>query len=204
MPHETQRHKQCAAQSLHGRHVPARAGAALPRAGQGASRLGPPLRTRAGIATVKKYWSREQRLFVNNLPWLAEGENIRLCRSLAGHSDPFQSMPAGRHGHCAEGPGRLPSRNGLVVSSECWLAFASVRPRQPRRRCDQDIRKALGDDGLMRFNNTLQEAWQTHPTAAANGATVRWPLSTWPLKGSQAAAGWPRVSRTPGTRPSIG
>lgn len=35
-------------------------------------------------AAVKKFWDRERGVFVNNLPWLAEENGIRLCdRSLA-------------------------------------------------------------------------------------------------------------------------
>jgi len=114
-------------------------------------------------AAVRRFWSGEHGLFVNNLPWLAEEQTPRFCdRSLA---------TAVLHGQCPKGV----TGPAIRVLAECPTELGLSYPANAGWRLWALAEGGRADVVLREFeerwarmpsvllNNTIQESWQIRP-----------------------------------------
>jgi hypothetical protein len=112
---------------------------------------------------VRKFWSPERGLFVNNLPWLSEEKSHRVCdRSLATAVIFDQCL----HGNIEPSLRVLadcPPEMGLSYPANAgWRLWALAKGS----RADvitKDLRERWATMASVRLNNTLQEDWQALP-----------------------------------------
>ncbi len=162
--YKQQRHKQCAfnlyAAAMLQNPLPRLCEAfGEPARAQAARELG----RRIEDATVRRFWSQEQNLFINNLPWLGEEGSLRMCDRSLATAVLYNQCPGGR------------TEAGLRVLAECppemgfsypanagWRLWALGKGG----RADiivKDLRERWATLDSVRQNNTLQEDWQVKP-----------------------------------------
>jgi hypothetical protein len=163
-----QRHKQCAfnlyAAAMLEHALPAIAGAFGDEANAAsARRLGSALRR----ATVTRYWSPTHRLFINNLPWLAEEKEIRTCDRSLATAILFDQCPDGRVQEAISTLATAPP--GMGESYPCnagWRYWALAKAG-----CVDVVLRALRERWAtmpsVLLNNTLQEDWMVQPDSGS-------------------------------------
>jgi hypothetical protein len=163
-----QRHKQCAfnlyAAAMLEHALPAIALAFGDRANAASARfLGSALRR----ATVAKFWSREEGLFVNNLPWLDEEKEPRTCDRSLATAILFNQCPEGRTAEAISTLATAPP--GMGESYPCnagWRYWALARGG----RVDvvlNILRERWATMPSVLLNNTLQEDWKVEPDSGS-------------------------------------
>ena len=159
--YQQQRHKQCAF-NLYTAAMLEHALAPLARARGDRRRAEEFARRGRDIlaAAVRRFWSPERGLFVNNLPWLAEDKGLRLCdRSLA---TAVAVRPVPR-------TATRPRRCGRWSNVRRRWAFpiratpaGATGPWPGSGRADvvvRDFRQRWAKMKSVVWNNTLQEDW---------------------------------------------
>ena len=159
-----QRHKQCAF-NLYAAAMLQHALAPLCRLfgetqrSEAASALGRQLEA----AVVRKFWSQDVHLFVNNLPWLAEEKEIRLCDRSLATAILFDQCPEHRHGESMRILAETPGEMGLSYPANAgWRLWALAKGG----RIDvvvKELRERWATMDSVRLNNTLQENWHVKP-----------------------------------------
>jgi len=118
-------------------------------------------------ATVRKFWSRERGLFVNNLPWLAEEKAIRLCDRSLATAVLFDQCPGGRSAAAVRTLAECPPELGFSYPCNAgWRLWALARGG----RADvivKDLRGRWATMDSVKFNNTLQEDWTAPPDSSS-------------------------------------
>ncbi|MFN8006000.1 MAG: alpha-L-rhamnosidase N-terminal domain-containing protein [Terriglobia bacterium] len=167
MDHEAyrqQRHKQCAfnlytAAMLQHALAPLCRLYSEPRRAEAASALGRQLQE----AVVRKFWSAQRRLIVNNLPWLAEEKEISLCDRSLATAVLFDQCPNGDDAECLRILAESPREMGLSYPANAgWRLWALAKGG----RADvvvNDLRSRWTEMESVKLNNTLQEHWHAIP-----------------------------------------
>ncbi len=118
-------------------------------------------------ATVKKFWSKERGLFVNNLPWLAEEKKERLCDRSLATAILFGQCPQGRAAAALRALSECPPEMGFSYPCNAgWRLWALAKGG----RADlivKDLRERWATMESVKLNNTLQEDWQSPPDSGA-------------------------------------
>jgi len=159
-----QRHKQCAF-NLYAAAMFQHAFASLCRVcgetqrAEAASAFGRQLK----VAAVRKFWSREYHLFINNLPWLAEEKEIRLCDRSLATAILFDQCPEQQHEESLRILAQTPGEMGLSYPANAgWRLWALAK----EGRADivvKELRERWAGMDSVRLNNTLQENWHVQP-----------------------------------------
>jgi hypothetical protein len=161
---QKQRHKQCAF-NLYASAMLIRALAPICRA------MGDPARAQAAsnfgnrllAAAVRRFWSPERGLFVNNLPWLREEKEVRMCDRSLATSVLFDQCPEGRTKAAIARLADVPPEMGLSYPANAgWRLWALGKGG----RADiilKDFRERWATMDSVRLNNTLQEDWKVAP-----------------------------------------
>lgn len=164
MPHETQRHKQCAfnlytaAMFEHALAPMCRAFGENPQA-DAALAFGRKLLD----ATVKKFWTPEHRIFVNNLPWLADEKKVRLCDRSLATALLFDQCPHGDASAAARALADCPPAMGLSYPANAGWRLRALAKAGRADVIVKDLRERWATMDSVRWNNTLQEGWKTRP-----------------------------------------
>ena len=80
--------------------------------------------------TVKQFWSKERKLFVNNLPWLKEEGNIRMCDRSLATSVLFDQCPDGDSSAAVQTLAECPPEMGFSYPANAvWRLWAASRGR---------------------------------------------------------------------------
>jgi len=161
---QQQRHKQCAfnlytAAMLRAALVPLAAVMNDARAAEAAQDLG----SRLHKAVVRHFWSRQHRLFVNNLPWLSEEGTIRTCDRSLATAILFDQCPEGDTAASVRSLVDCPPSMGFSYPANAgWRLWALAKAG----RGDiilKDLRERWATMDSVRLNNTLQEDWTVRP-----------------------------------------
>ncbi len=162
--YEQQRHKQCAFNLYAGamlQHALAPLCAAFGDRSheQSAKTLGRQLQA----ATVKRFWSPERKLFVINLPWLAEDKKIRLCDRSLATAILYDQCPGGEIAAGLHALVDCPPEMGFSYPCNAgWRLWALGKAG----RADvivKDFRERWAVMESVKLNNTLQEDWHDVP-----------------------------------------
>jgi alpha-L-rhamnosidase len=114
-------------------------------------------------AAVRRFWSPERCLFVNNLPWLAEEENPRLCDRSLATSILFDQCPNGNTATALQALADRPSDMGLSYPANAYWRYWALAKLG---RVDVILKEFRGVWARMPsvvLNNTLQECWTVRP-----------------------------------------
>ncbi|MDD8015203.1 MAG: alpha-L-rhamnosidase N-terminal domain-containing protein [Acidobacteriota bacterium] len=162
--YDRQRHKQCAF-NLYAAAMLRHALAPLARAfgefkqEEAAGEFG----RRLEEAAVKTFWSAERGLFVNNLPWISEEKDIRLCDRSLATSILFNQCPGGRTENALRALADCPPEMGFSYPANAgWRLWALAKGG----RTDivvGDLRRRWAEMDSVKLNNTLQEDWKVQP-----------------------------------------
>jgi hypothetical protein len=166
--YQRQRHKQCAF-NLYTAAVMQHALAPICRAfgdaveAQTANQFGQDLLR----AAVRKFWSRQRCLFINNLPWLAEEKTARTCDRSLATAVLFDQCPGRKAETAVRSLADWPPEMGFSYPANAgWRLWALARAG----RADvivKDLRERWAPMDSVRLNNTLQEDWKAAPDSGA-------------------------------------
>jgi hypothetical protein len=111
-------------------------------------------------ATVRRFWSAERGLFVNNLPWLDEEKSPRLCDRSLATAILFDQCPHRRTAASLRALVECPPELGISYPcNACWRYWALAR----LGRADvvlAEFRQRWAKMKSVVLNNTLQEDWE--------------------------------------------
>jgi hypothetical protein len=159
-----QRHKQCAF-NLYSAAAMEHALAPICRAFGDASQAEAAARFGRGLAmaTVRRFWSADRGLFVNNLPWLAQEKAPRTCDRSLATAILFDQCPDGRSAAALQSLVECPLEMGFSYpANACWRLWALAKSG----RADvilADLRHRWATMASVKQNNTLQEDWNIVP-----------------------------------------
>ncbi len=118
-------------------------------------------------ATVKRYWSPERKLFVNNLPWLSEEKQPRYCDRALATAVLYDQIPGGNATAAVRVLAGCPPEMGLSYPANAgWRLWALARAG----RADvivRDLKTRWASMDSVRLNNTLQENWHIRPDTSS-------------------------------------
>jgi hypothetical protein len=110
-------------------------------------------------ATVRRFWSAKHRVFVNNLPWLTEEKNLRLCDRSLATAVLFDQCPKGDTAAACRALVECPPEMGLSYPcNACWRYWALGKLGRAEVIV-RDFRQRWAPMASVRLNNTLQESW---------------------------------------------
>ncbi len=164
--YQKQRHKQCAfnlyvAAMLQNAYAPLASTFGDIAQAQEAEQFGKEL----VAATVQRFWSAERELFVNNLPWLDEEGEPRLCDRSLATALLFAQCPAGLYEASLRALEECPPSMGLSFpANACWRYWALGKYRRASVIL-QDFRERWMAMESIILNKTLQEFWHAQPDA---------------------------------------
>ncbi|MDR3676880.1 MAG: alpha-L-rhamnosidase N-terminal domain-containing protein [Acidobacteriota bacterium] len=166
--YQRQRHKQCAFNL----YAAAMLQNALPRLCEA---FGDPARAQAARdfgrhlqeAAVRRFWSPEKKLFLNNLPWLSEEGSPRLCDRSLATAILFDQCPKGQTDAVLRVLADCPPEMGFSYpDNACWRLWALGKGG----RADiivRDFRERWANMESVLLNNTLQEDWHAKPDSGS-------------------------------------
>jgi alpha-L-rhamnosidase len=119
------------------------------------------------VATVSRYWSPEQGLFVNNRPWLAEEKSPRTCDRSLATAILFDQCPGGQNAAAVRSLAECPREMGFSYPANAgWRLWALAKSG----RADiivADLRRRWATMASVKENNTLQEDWHAPPDSGS-------------------------------------
>jgi hypothetical protein len=114
-------------------------------------------------AAVGRFWSREQGLFVNNLPWLAEEKAPHTCDRSLVTAILFDQCPERQTAAALRSLAECPPEMGFSYPANAgWRLWALAKSG----RGDiilADLRRRWATMASVKENNTLQEDWEARP-----------------------------------------
>jgi len=118
-------------------------------------------------ATVRRFWSPEQSLFINNLPWLGEEGSPRMCDRSLATAIIFDQCPQGQTDAVLRALADCPPEMGFSYPANAgWRLWALGKGG----RADvivKDFRERWATMESVRLNNTLQEDWHAKPDSGS-------------------------------------
>jgi alpha-L-rhamnosidase len=118
-------------------------------------------------AVVSRFWSEQRRLFINNLPWLAEEQSPRTCDRSLATAVLFDQCPGGQSAAALRSLAECPPEMGFSYPCNAgWRLWALAKGE----RADiivSDLRRRWATMASVKENNTLQEDWQAAPDSGA-------------------------------------
>jgi len=162
--YQAQRHKQCAfnlyaAAAMQHALSPLCQATGNPERADAAREFG----RRLLDAAVRRFWSQERGLFVNNLPWLAEEKTPRFCDRSLATAVLFDQCPGGWNQAALRMLADCPPEMGFSYPCNAgWRLWALAKGG----RADvivKDFRARWATMNSVKLNNTLQEDWIAQP-----------------------------------------
>ncbi len=110
-------------------------------------------------AAVKAFWSEERGLFVNNLPWIGEEKQPRLCDRSLATSILYEQCPGGNDAAALRALVDRPPELGIAYpANTVWRHWALCR----KGRADvvlREFRERWATLPSVLLNKTVQETW---------------------------------------------
>ncbi len=117
-------------------------------------------------ATVRHFWSDQHSMFVNNLPWLAEEQTLRLCDRSLATAILFDQCPRGATAAGLRALVERPPELGISYPANAvWRYWALAQ----LGRADVvlgELRERWATMDSVIHNNTIQEFWQARADTA--------------------------------------
>jgi hypothetical protein len=166
--YQRQRHKQCAF-NLYAAAMLQKALASLCDAfgDQNRAQAARDLGRHIQEATVRRFWSPERNLFLNNLPWVTEEGRLRMCDRSLATAVLFDQCPHGNTDAVLRVLADCPPEMGFSYPANAgWRLWALGKGG----RADiivKDFRERWAQMESVQLNNTLQEDWHAKPDSGS-------------------------------------
>jgi alpha-L-rhamnosidase len=110
-------------------------------------------------ATIKTFWSSAKGMFINNLPWVAEEKEERLCDRSLATAILFDQCPEGITKFCVKALATLPDNMGLSYPANAnWRYWALAKAGNVQPIINDFRTRWYGIESVTE-NNTLAEWW---------------------------------------------
>lgn len=116
--------------------------------------------------TVKKYWSSTERCFINNLPWLAEEKQARICDRSVATAILFNQAPAATDQMVKILLGKPASLGISYPANAGWRYWALASEGHVAAVLDE-FREKWYTIPSVTLNNTLAETWEIRPDSSS-------------------------------------
>jgi hypothetical protein len=117
-------------------------------------------------AAVRKFWSKEHGMFVDNLPWLKEEKETRLHDRTLATSIMFDQCPDGQTSAAVETLVKCPENMGFSFpANACWRLWALGKVDKTQVIVNE-LRNRWANLESVRLNNTLSEDWDPQKDSA--------------------------------------
>jgi len=155
-----QRHKQCAfnlyaAAMLEHALAPLCVAMGDERTREFAARFGAELRD----AAVARFWCDDQKLFVNNLPWLQDEGGVHLCDRSLATAVLFDQCPDRNSGAAARALAECPDEMGISYPCNAGWRYQALCESGRADVVLRDFRERWATMPSVHCNNTIQETW---------------------------------------------
>ncbi len=162
------RHKQCAfnlyAAAMLENALPVLCGAMRDARNQRAVRqFGASLRR----AATRKFWSSDHGLFINNLPWLGEEGQMRLCDRSLATALLYDQCPGNRTEAAVKTLVETPATMGQSYPCNAGWRYWALAKYGHVREVLQALRDRWATMPSVLLNNTIQEDWVAQPDSGA-------------------------------------
>ena len=118
-------------------------------------------------AAVRRFWSPEQKLFINNLPWLGEEGSRRMCDRSLATAVLFDQCPQGQTDAVLRVLAECPPDMGFSYPANAgWRLWALGKGG----RADvivKEFRERWANMESVQLNNALQEDWHAKPDSSS-------------------------------------
>lgn len=164
----SQRHKQCAF-NLYAAAMLANPLTALARlmGDETTARFGSEWGQELLKACTRRFWSREHRIFVDNLPWLAEEQTLRLHDRTLGTAVLYDQCPSGDVHAAVKAMVELPAHMGQSYPANAnWRLWALAKVGRGDVLL-ADLREHWAKMDSVLLNNTLAEEWHPQPDSGS-------------------------------------
>ena len=122
---------------------------------------------RLQAAAVTHFWDAHKELFVNNLPWLYEEPQPRLCDRSLATAVLFDQCPDGKSQACLAALAEPPPEMGLSYPCNAnWRLWALAKGGRADVLLDE-LRARWATMPSVLQNNTIQEDWTARPDSTA-------------------------------------
>lgn len=109
--------------------------------------------------TVKLFWSSARGMFVNNLPWVAEEKEERICDRSLATAILYDQCPEGITKFCVKALANPPANLGLSYPANAhWRYWALAKAGNVQPILDDFRSRWYGIESVAE-NNTLAETW---------------------------------------------
>ena len=126
-------------------------------------------------AAIARFWSTEQRVFLDNLPWLAEDEAPRMSDRALATAILFDQCPGGDTAAALRALAEVPQNMGLSYPCNAGWRYWALAELGRADVVLHDFRTRWATMRSVIENNTLQEDVECRsPTPLRSGATARW------------------------------
>jgi alpha-L-rhamnosidase len=166
--YQRQRHKQCAF-NLYAAGMLQTALAPLCEAFSDAARAqaAREFGRRLEAATVRRFWSPDRHLFINNLPWLKEEGSPRMCDRSLATAVLFDQCPNGQTDAVLRVLAECPPEMGFSYPANGSWRFWALGKGGRADVIVKEFRERWATLESVRLNNTLQENWHAEPDSSA-------------------------------------
>jgi len=114
-------------------------------------------------ATVKRFWSDEKGMFVDNRPWLRQGGRVRLHERTLSMAVLFEQCPDGKMERSIEALAKPGGDMRMCYPGNAvWRYWALAKVGRADVIVD-DLRRRWANLDSVILNNTLQEHWHVRP-----------------------------------------
>lgn len=118
-------------------------------------------------SAIAKFWSDRHRLFVNNLPWINEEREIRLCDRSLATSILFDQCPNNDITNAAAALVECPPTMGFSYPANAGWRLWALGKAGRQDVILNDFRTRWASMNSVMLNNTLQEGWNSLPDSGA-------------------------------------
>jgi hypothetical protein len=114
-------------------------------------------------AAVKRFWCPQRQLFVNNLPWLAEEKNLRLCDGSLAIPILYDQCPKGRTEASLQALADCPPELGIFYPASAGKRLWALAKGGRADVIVKDFRERWATMDSVKLNNTIWEGWSQSP-----------------------------------------
>jgi alpha-L-rhamnosidase len=119
-------------------------------------------------ATIKRYWSEKDGIFINNLPWLAEEGQMRACDRSLANAIIYDQCPGGKTALLLDALEKHPAYLGLSYpANTIWRYWALSKGGRIQAVINEWRDKWWNGMASIHSNNTLAEDFNAKPDSWA-------------------------------------
>jgi len=112
---------------------------------------------------IENFWDDKRSLFINNLPWLDEEDEIRMCDRSLATAILFDQCPDGRTSEIAKVLADCPNTMGLSFPPNAGWRYRALARLGRIDVILREFREKWANLKSVVLNNSLQENWNAHP-----------------------------------------